>query len=107
MPDDNAPRVEVIFNYRPPNVTAPPSLSSTQLTTSGTHSFPLTPGTGGTKVYYDSLLGAIRDAKAYMGEELTAWRDAVGDGEKLKEKQAQKARIISEDDEDEDEEIDV
>lgn len=35
--------------------------------------------------YYESLRRAISEAKSVLGEDLTAWRDAVGSGEKFKE----------------------
>jgi hypothetical protein len=39
----------------------------------------------GQKKYYEALRGAIGEAKNTVGEELTAWRDAVGSKEQDKE----------------------
>lgn len=62
------------------------------------------------KAYYAALRNAVEEAKELLGAELTAWRDAVGDGEMHKAKgkisQDEDEDIGErEDDEDEDEEI--
>jgi len=52
------------------------------------------------KGYYKSLRGSIGEAKVVLGEELTAWRDAVGNGEQMKE-----GKNVVRGDEDEDEAV--
>ncbi|KAI6015649.1 hypothetical protein EDC04DRAFT_576438 [Pisolithus marmoratus] len=89
----------------------PPSLTPTV-----THAFPLgnssslrtldpEPGTTSVDVqeYYAGLRAAIAAARLRLGEELTAWRDAVGNGEAGKEKKLKAAKDEEQDQEDEDE----
>ena len=52
------------------------------------------------KAYYDALKVAVAQAKAKVGEELTVWRDAVGNLEKAKE--VKKKKVDDDDEEDED-----
>ncbi|KAG1779677.1 hypothetical protein EV702DRAFT_1043590 [Suillus placidus] len=74
----------------PPSTVAPPSLSQET-----THRFPITSlpdleskedTNSELKRYYTSLRASITDARTTLGEELTAWRDAVGNAELGKEK---------------------
>ncbi|KAI0640184.1 hypothetical protein C8Q77DRAFT_1044270 [Trametes polyzona] len=89
--------VTVTYQLNPPSDTPVPAhLSSTQ-----THEFTIgnTGSVGGQKAYYAGLRAAVLQAKATLGEELTAWRDAVGRREDNKE-----AKIPKKSEEDEDEE---
>jgi hypothetical protein len=73
----------------PPSTVAPPSLSQETI-----HKFPIIslPGleskedTDSLKRYYTSLRASIAEARTKLGQELTAWRDAVGNAELGKEK---------------------
>ncbi|KIM69974.1 hypothetical protein SCLCIDRAFT_1207233 [Scleroderma citrinum Foug A] len=81
--------------HLPPGVDHP-----SPLTPSANHTFPLSPPnspqphdptpntaeTGELHAYYKKLRSAISDARMKLGDELTAWRDAVGSGEVGKEK---------------------
>ena len=58
-------------------------------------------GENANKRYYDGLRTAIAQAKDSVGEELTAWRDAVGTLEQAKEP---KISMTEEDEEDEEDE---
>jgi hypothetical protein len=49
---------------------------------------------GRVKSYYESLRGAIGEAKTTLGRDLTAWREAVGSGEQFKESK----RVVKVDD---------
>jgi hypothetical protein len=65
---------------------------------STSHTRPVAPSANGNKEYYDALRATIDEIKEVTGNELTAWRDAVGNGELGKEEKMKKA-----DDEDDDE----
>jgi hypothetical protein len=91
----------VIYKIVPlPSTVAPHSLSQ-----ESTHRFPIegpsehSNGDSELKKYYESLRSSIAEARKKLGEELTAWRDAVGNAELGKEKSV-KAEV---DDEGEDE----
>jgi hypothetical protein len=59
---------------------------------SASHTRPVAPSaSGGHKEYYDALRAAIDEIKEVTGHELTAWRDAVGNGELGKEANVKKA----------------
>ncbi len=49
-----------------------------------THSFPV-PSSTSHAIYYQGLTRALRSAIHGVGDDLTAWRDAVGGDEKHKE----------------------
>ncbi|KAG2159120.1 uncharacterized protein EDB93DRAFT_445376 [Suillus bovinus] len=84
---------ELTVTYKivpPPSTVAPPSLSQET-----THRFPVVslPASESQedidselKRYYASLRASIAEARTKLGEELTAWRDAVGSAELGKEK---------------------
>lgn len=83
---------ELTVTYKivpPPSMVAPSSLSQET-----THRFPIVPlpgleskeDTDSLKRYYTSLRASITEARTKLGEELTAWRDAVGNAELGKEK---------------------
>lgn len=78
----------------------PPDTPSEGLQSEKTHTFTVDDGEKG-KEYYESLRRAVAEAKSVLGEELTAWRDAVGTREQTKESKLPKKS--EEDDEDEDE----
>lgn len=64
----------------------PPNTNAGNLTATRTEAFPVERSIGeGQKKYYEGLQQAIGIAKSTLGEELTAWRDAVGNGELGKE----------------------
>lgn len=83
---------ELTVTYKivpPPSTVAPSSLLQET-----THRFPIVPlpgselkeDTDSLKRYYTSLRVSIAEARTKLGEELTAWRDAVGNAELGKEK---------------------
>lgn len=89
--------LSVQYKLNPPAGTAAPALEP-----NAHHTIPvLAPPSGDHRSYYDALRASIADAKATLGEELTAWRDAVGKGEAIKEK-----KQVSTDSEEEEEEVD-
>jgi hypothetical protein len=58
---------------------------------STSHTRPVAPtGASGHNEYYDALRAAIYEIKDVTGRELTAWRDAVGNGELGKEANVKK-----------------
>jgi hypothetical protein len=58
---------------------------------STSHTRPVAPSaSGGHKEYYDALRAAIDEIKEVTGHELTAWKDAVGNGELGKEANVKK-----------------
>jgi hypothetical protein len=57
---------------------------------STSHTRPVAPSASGHKEYYDALRVAIDEIKEVTGHELTAWRDAVGNGELGKEANVKK-----------------
>ncbi|KAI0274804.1 hypothetical protein BC834DRAFT_965285 [Gloeopeniophorella convolvens] len=61
---------------------------------------PQTAAQPGYKAYYDALRATIDDIKTVTGQELTVWRDAVGNREQGKEAGTKQA--VDEDGEDED-----
>ncbi|EGN93710.1 hypothetical protein SERLA73DRAFT_189444 [Serpula lacrymans var. lacrymans S7.3] len=91
--------------HPPPSVPSPRDLSPC-----ATRSFPLSfptesqssPAAFNAKLYYESLVSSIAEARVKIGEDLTAWRDAVGTIEADAEKEAL-ARRKEEDGEDDDE----
>ncbi|KAI0652617.1 hypothetical protein C8Q79DRAFT_111527 [Trametes meyenii] len=93
--------ISVEYDLNPPSDTPIPE----KLSTTKTLEFPVA-GTGEAirqRTYYEGLRVAILQAKNTLGEELTAWRDAVGKREDTKEAKVPKK---SEEDEDEDEDAD-
>ncbi|KAG1871627.1 hypothetical protein F4604DRAFT_806061 [Suillus subluteus] len=84
---------ELTVTYKivpPPSTVTPPSLSQQT-----THRFSITSlpdleskedTDSELKRYYASLRASIAEARTKLGEELTAWRDAVGNAELGKEK---------------------
>jgi len=84
--------ITISYDLRPPPNTPAPDLTPTK-----SQEFPVKNVAEGQKSYYESLRGSIGDAKTVLGEELTAWRDAVGKGEQSKESR----KVTREDDEDE------
>ncbi|KAG1730691.1 uncharacterized protein EDB91DRAFT_1252553 [Suillus paluster] len=97
---------ELTVTYKiipPPSTMAPQSLSQET-----THRFPITSlpqeskedTDSELKRYYASLRVSIAEARIKLGEELTAWRDAVGNAELGKEKSV-KAEVDDEGEEEE------
>lgn len=77
------PALSVSYSLQPPStITAPPQLSPTTK-----HNFSLQIKSckstkTGSEAHYKALRDSIAQARDLVGKELTAWRDAVGDGEK-------------------------
>lgn len=97
--------VTIEYDFKLPSEVNPPKLSSGASggKPNGSYKFQVNGGsTSDLSSYYESLLVALREAKSATGEDLTAWRDAVGDAEKTKE--ASMTKPVKEDEEDEDEE---
>jgi len=95
----------VTYNIVPPSSTVAPQ----SLLQETTHRFPIVglseeaKGDSEEKRYYVSLRSSIAEARAKLGEELTAWRDAVGNAELGKEKSV-KAEVDDEGEEENTEE---
>ena len=91
----------VSYTLSPPAETnAPPSLAS-----NATHPFTVeVEKMAKSGEYYEALHKSIVAAKEKLGEELTAWRDAVGNAEVGKEKATKAARAEDEEEEEEEEE---
>lgn len=88
--------VQVTYDLHPPAGTPSNDLSNLK-----THEFEIKPEGEGVKAYYEALRKVVVQAKTTLGDELTMWRDAVGNREQGKEaKMPRKA----EEEEDEDEE---
>ncbi|KAI8981338.1 hypothetical protein BD414DRAFT_492355 [Trametes punicea] len=93
-----APVVSVTYELDPPPNTPTPS----SLRPIKTHEFAVANADGASqKAYYEGLGAAVLQAKSILGEELTAWRDAVGKREDNKE-----AKLVLTNEEEEDEEGD-
>ncbi|KAI0931122.1 hypothetical protein AcW1_001393 [Taiwanofungus camphoratus] len=75
-----ASALNVTYKLYPPVDTPVANISPTK-----THEFPLKTQAQTGKEYYVALRAAIEQAKTTLGEELTVWRDAVGNREQLKE----------------------
>ncbi|KAH0837821.1 hypothetical protein J3R83DRAFT_6029 [Lanmaoa asiatica] len=90
----------VSYALSPPEGTnSPPSLAP-----SDSHAFTVeVEKTASIGEYYGALRKSIAAAKEMVGEELTAWRDAVGNAEVGKEKAAKAARPEEEEEEEEEE----
>jgi hypothetical protein len=97
VPSQISRSIEVSYDLHPP-----PNTSTPNLTSAKSHNISVKITTGGQKIYYESLRGSIGKAKAVLGEELTAWRDAVGKGEQTKE--SKKTRESDDEDVEDDEE---
>ncbi|KAJ3576104.1 hypothetical protein NP233_g657 [Leucocoprinus birnbaumii] len=73
--------ITIIYELKPPAGAGPYGLNTSKL-----HDFPVTASPeGGQKAYYTALQKSIAQAKDRIGNELTAWRDAVGKAELTKE----------------------
>ncbi|KZT01168.1 uncharacterized protein LAESUDRAFT_664581 [Laetiporus sulphureus 93-53] len=93
-----ASAITVTYELHPPSDTPAAGLETTK-----THTFPVGNALVG-KQYYDVLRNAIAEAKNTLGEELTAWRDAVGNREQVQESRL--SQNYDEDEDGEDEEAD-
>jgi len=92
--------ITISYNLHPPKDTPAPA---DNLSTSKSLEFPVTTKESLPK-YYEALRASIAQAKDAVGEDLTAWRDAVGNRELKKEPKPAAAAVDEEDEEDEDEE---
>lgn len=63
----------------------PPDIQAGDLLTSRTQSFPVECGSDDCTKYYGALHKAIEEAKYQLGNQLTAWKDAVEKAELVKE----------------------
>ena len=96
-----APTVTIIYELHPPSDTpTPPSLTASQTLQYPVSSEPITSH----KAYYENLRAEVLQAKSVLGEQLTAWRDAVGKREDNKEAKIPKKNEEDEEDEDEEQE---
>ena len=87
--------ITITYELHPPSGIEPNGLSSSKI-----HEFSVaSEGSSGSK-YYDALRQSVVQAKTTLGEELTAWKDAVGTKELTKEPKKPK----DEDDDEEDDE---
>ena len=91
------PAISITYELNPPSDTTTPA----GLTPKTTLQYPVPESAESQKAYYANLRSAVQQAKSTLGEQLTAWRDAVGKREDKKEATIPKK---SEDDEDEEEE---
>ena len=94
--------IEVQYNFVLSSDIEPPEqlLCEVSSPTSGHYTFPIRPEVSSTednKSHYRSLLVAMEEAKRVTGNDLTVWRDKVGDAENKKETSLPKP--INEDDE--------
>ncbi|TFY59767.1 hypothetical protein EVJ58_g5582 [Rhodofomes roseus] len=93
-----ASALTVSYELRPPPETPQEGLQAQK-----THTFPV-PSEKKGKEYYESLRKAVAEARSTFGEELTAWRDAVGTREQTKESKLPKKNEDEDEDEDEEQE---
>jgi hypothetical protein len=100
-------RITVTYHLKPPNDVNPPKLGDESLSPVVRHIFPPDAKATNSTTHYALLLESINNAKERLGEELTVWRDAVGEGEKHKVVGAKKVKVASEDEDDEDDEEEV
>jgi len=103
--------IKISFSLLPPSNTQPPQSDegSAVLDPSHVYTFALpSPVSGGSPgssaAHYGGLQVALAEAKKITGADLTKWRDAVGDGEKFKEKTVKKAESESDEEGDGEEE---
>ncbi|KAG9222129.1 hypothetical protein CCMSSC00406_0009580 [Pleurotus cornucopiae] len=89
--------VTITYVLNPPEGTDTPALFRTKEMTFGVESNTDRTYAG----YYDGLRTAVEDARTAIGDDLTAWRDAIGAAEGSKET---KKILADEDDEEGDEE---
>ncbi|KAG6919069.1 hypothetical protein DXG01_009322 [Tephrocybe rancida] len=80
----SAATITISYELHPPAQTVNDAQG---LSTSKTlvHKVELSPESAGLEAYYGALRAAIATAKDQLGNELTAWRDAVGKAELSKE----------------------
>ncbi|TFY52176.1 hypothetical protein EVG20_g10672 [Dentipellis fragilis] len=94
-----SPSLTVSYNLRVPEEVQVPGSQAEK-----THQYEVKSEKEGYAGYYDELRLAIADVKAKTGDELTVWRDAVGNRELNKEPKSAKN---DEDDEEEEGEEEV
>ncbi|KAI0079555.1 hypothetical protein K474DRAFT_1658900 [Panus rudis PR-1116 ss-1] len=94
--------VAVSYALQPPSNLPP---ETTDLTPVKSHEFPVSvKNPSDYRAYYEGLRASVMQAKSILGDELTAWRDAVGTAEALKEPKATKEEGGEDEDENADEE---
>jgi hypothetical protein len=92
--------MSVLISYQ---LHPPASVQAGNLSASKSHTFPVNSSSSDRPKYYRTLHTAIEEARGQLGNELTAWRDAVGKTELSKE--TKKTLKYDMDEEDEDEEL--
>ena len=92
--------ISITYQLNPPLDTPPPQALSTSQTLH--YRVSDTPAASN-KAYYEKLRAEVLQAKSTLGQQLTAWRDAVGKREDNKEAKIPKKSEGADDDEDEDE----
>ncbi|KAF8644235.1 hypothetical protein AX16_008590 [Volvariella volvacea WC 439] len=90
------PAVTITYEINPPADTEAGALSKSKTLEVEVKAQP----TGGFQGYYSALEKALIEARDKIGEDLTAWRDAVGN----KELNRETKKTLKEDDEEEDDE---
>ncbi|KAF8844198.1 hypothetical protein BDN67DRAFT_963322 [Paxillus ammoniavirescens] len=83
------------YTLCPPKETTPPQA----LTSTVSRTFPVaisSDNRNDARVYYSALRKSIAAARENLGEELTAWRDAVGNSESGKERLVKAAHLEEE-----------
>lgn len=90
--------ITITYHLRPPPITEVP----TDLNPTKTLSFPIKDKSDNPRQFYEALHESVRAAKDKLGEDLTIWRDVVGNGEAGKE--TKKTLKYDEDEEEEEEE---
>lgn len=89
--------VSITYELNPPADTAADGLSAKKV-----HDIPINAPADNLQAYYAAVREAIAAGKDVVGEELTVWRDAVGNREQSKEAKAPK-KVDDEDDDEEEE----
>ncbi|KAI0095167.1 hypothetical protein BDY19DRAFT_916534 [Irpex rosettiformis] len=75
-----SPNITLTYELNPPH-----GITAEGLGTTKTHELPVSAGNCSLKAYYQSVREAIAKGKELVGEDLTIWRDAVGNREQSKE----------------------
>lgn len=95
------PTITIHYALQPPSGTPhPPSLKPE---TTLTFDVPIQAQNQDQSEYYSKLRETVSEAKERLGEELTAWRDAVGTREGARETVSRKKRDVDEGDGEDDE----
>ena len=96
---DMSRKITITYELNPPQ-----GITAEGLSTTRTHELPVPDSEGSLKAYYDNVREAIAKGKDLIGEELTTWRDAVGNTEQSKELKTPSKQKDEDEEEDEEEE---